>query len=109
MAEKKNDYLKELQIHQTINLTRLACERMKTEPCAFARDFSKAFDIVDRNYNYNLLQVIGAPTNIVKGIEAIYETTTAIVEVNYPMTISVEIKREVRQGCLLSALLFSSH
>ena len=69
-------------------------------------DFSKAFDNVHRNYLYNLLQVIGTPTNIVKCFKPIDEKTTAVVQVNHHMTQSVEIKRGVRQGCPLSALLF---
>ena len=106
IGEEQIAYLKKRQIHQAINLTRLACERIKNESCVVALDFSKAFDSVDRNYLYNLLKVIGTPANIVKCIEAIYDKTTAVVEVNHHMTKSVEIKRGVRQGCPLSALLF---
>ena len=106
IGEEQIAYLKKRNIHQVINLTKLACERMKNESCVVALDFSKAFDSIDRNYLYNLLQVIGTPSNIVKCIKAIYEKTTAVVEVNHHMTKSVEIKRGVRQGCPLSALLF---
>ncbi len=106
IGEEQIAYLEKRQIHQAINLTRLACERFKNESCVIALDFSKAFDTVDKNYLYNLLQVIGTPANIVKCIKAIYEKTTAVVEVNHHMTKSVEIKKGVRQGCPLSALLF---
>ena len=105
IGEEQIAYLKYRQTHQVINLTRLACEGMKNESCVVALDFSKAFDSVDRNYLYNLLQVIGTPANIVKCIKAIYEKTTAVVEVTHHMTKSVEIKRGVRQGCPLLALL----
>ena len=106
IGEEQIAYLEKRQIHQAINLTRLACERIKTESCVIALDFSKAFDTVDRNFLYNLFQVIGTPPNFVKSIKAIYEKTTAVVEVNHHMTKSVEIRRGVRQGCPLSALLF---
>ena len=105
-GEEQIAYLEKPQIHQAINLTRLACERIKNESCVIALDFSKAFDTVHRNYLYNLLQVIGTPANIVKCIKTIYEKTTAVVEVNHHITKSVENKRGVRHGCPLSALLF---
>ena len=69
IGEEQIAYLKKRQIHQTINLTRLACERNKNESCVIALDFSKAFDTVDRNYLYNLLQVIRTPqilSNVLK-------------------------------------------
>ena len=85
----------------------MACERMENECCVIPLDFSsKAFDSVDRKYLHYFLQVIGTPANIVKCIKAIYEKTTAVVAVNHHMTKSVEIRRGVRQGCPLSALLF---
>ena len=43
-------YLQSRQIHQAINLTRLACEQMTMDSCVVALDFSKAFDSVDRDY-----------------------------------------------------------
>ena len=105
IGEEQIAYLEKHQIHQAINLTRLACEIIKNESCVIAIVFRKAFETVDRNYLYELLQVIGTPANIVKCIKAIYEKTTAVVEVNHHMTKSIEIKRGVRQGCPLSALL----
>ena len=66
---------------------------MKIESCVIALDFGKAFDSVNRNYLYNSIKVIRTPANMVKCIKAIYEKTTAVVEVNHHMTKSVEIKR----------------
>ena len=83
-GEEQIAYLKKCQIHQVINLTRLACEKFKNESCFIATDF-KAFNNVDSNYHYNLRQVIETPRNFVKYIEAIYEKTTAVVEMNHHM------------------------
>ena len=106
ISVEQSAYSRKCQIRQVINLTRLACDRMKTESCVIALDFSEGFVSVHGNYLYNLLRMIGTQANLVKCIRVIYEKTTAVVKFNFHLRKSIEIKRGVREGCQLSALLF---
>ena len=99
-------YIQGRQIHQAINLTRLASQNMDRKSCIVALDFSKAFDCVDRNYLFRLLEAIEFPPGLMRCIKAIYNETQSVVEINYMYTGKIRIKRGVRQGCPLSALLF---
>ncbi len=71
-----------------------------------ALDFSKAFDRVDRTYLLNLLSKIGIPENLLNIITAMYSGNTANILINGKVSRLINIKRGVRQGCPVSALLF---
>ncbi len=71
-----------------------------------ALDFSKAFDRVDRTYLLDLLANIGIPQNILNVIKEMYTDTTANILINGNRSRKICIKRGVRQGCPVSALLF---
>ncbi len=69
-------------------------------------DFKKAFDSLDRNILWKLLQHYGIPTKLVNLIKCIYDGFTGQVISNGKLSDPINIKTGVRQGCLLSPLLF---
>src|ERR1700753_2667348 len=70
-------------------------------------DFKKAFDMVDREVLWKILRYYGLPIKIVNIIRSLYTNTRYRVIHNSDLTESFEVKTGVRQGCLLSLLLFS--
>ena len=70
-------------------------------------DFKKAFDMVDREVLWKILRYYGLPIKIVNIIRSLYTNTRCRVIHNSDLTESFEVKTGVRQGCLLSPLLFS--
>lgn len=73
--------------------------------CAFV-DFTKAFDSINRNALWLKLQKIGVPANMIKMVMAIYRNLEARVLTSNGYTRPFQCPRGVKQGCVLSPLLF---
>ncbi|KAI0209386.1 Secreted RxLR effector protein 78, partial [Lamellibrachia satsuma] len=69
-------------------------------------DFEKAFDSIDRTVLWKLLRHYGLPTKFVTLIKNMYEGFTGHVIFNGQVSEDFQIGTGVRQGCLLSPLLF---
>ena len=69
-------------------------------------DFEKAFDSLDRETLWKILRHYGIPDKIVKMIKLFYEDFQARVLHEGEATEPFEMKTGVRQGCMLSPLLF---
>ena len=69
-------------------------------------DFEKAFDSVDRETLWKLLDHHGIPRKIINLIRNTYDPSTCQVIHDGSLTESFEIRTGVRQGCLLSPFLF---
>ena len=69
-------------------------------------DFEKAFDSIDRNTLWKILRHYGVPEKIIKMIQVFYVGFQAKVLHEGDMTEAFEMTTGVRQGCLLSPLLF---
>ena len=69
-------------------------------------DFEKAFDSVDHSTLWSLLRHYGVPEKIVKMIRVLYENFEAKVIHEGTTTEGFQVKTGVKQGCLLSPLLF---
>ena len=69
-------------------------------------DFEKAFDSVDRETMWKLLRVYGVPNKIVNMIKLTYDGFKAGVLHEGVISDEFEMKTGVKQGCLLSPLLF---
>ena len=67
--------------------------------------FEKAFDSLDRNILRKLLWHYGIPIKLVNIIKCTYDGFTSQV-ISHGMLSDTEIKTGLRQGCLLSPLLF---
>ena len=69
-------------------------------------DFEKAFDSISREALWRFLWLYRIPDNVVSIIRALYEGFSAQVVHNGQRTQPLNMKTGVRQGCLLSPLLF---
>ena len=69
-------------------------------------DFKKAFDSVHRKSLWKILRAYGIPHKIVTIIRTFYEHFECSVIVENTLTESFPVKSGVRQGCILSPILF---
>lgn len=72
-------------------------------------DLKMAFDKVDRETLWKTLKRKGIKTKAVSRIEKIYEETVMAVRTRQGYTDSFKIKKGVRQGCVMSPLLFNMY
>jgi hypothetical protein len=70
-------------------------------------DLKKAFDTVHRRSLFGILQKAGLPGKFYNAIAAVYKTVLSCVRVNSDLTDFFECPSGVRQGCILSPVLFS--
>ena len=70
-------------------------------------DFAKAFDTVDRDTLWNVLELYGCPEKIVKIIKCFHEGMYGKVSIGGDMSDTFKINHGVKQGCVLAPL--SSH
>src|SRR5271154_304450 len=82
-------------------------KNVKGKVFVFFIDFSAAFDTVNRDALILKLQKIGISSKITSAISAIYKKTVAKVWTKQGYTNTFDTKTGVRQGCLLSPLLFT--
>ena len=69
-------------------------------------DFQKAFDSVDREIIWKLLHYYGVPDIYVNLIKQLYIDATCQVIHNNKLTEPFDIQTGVRQGCMLSPMIF---
>jgi hypothetical protein len=69
-------------------------------------DFEKAFDSINRNKMWNAMKIFGIPDKIIKLIQEMYKNYTCQVEHNGKLSEPIMAKAGVKQGCLLSPILF---
>ena len=69
-------------------------------------DFQKAFASVDREALWNILRMYGMPDKIIHLIENLYKDSECTVLVDGEPTAPFKVKTGVRQGCILSPILF---
>lgn len=72
-------------------------------------DYSKAFDCVDHAKLWNSLIEFGFPRHIVYVLQRLYEGQMAIVRTEHGDTEEFNIGKGVRQGCILSPVLFNMY
>lgn len=70
-------------------------------------DLNKAFDRVEHESLFKTLQQFGFGSRFVEWIKLLYRNARSRVKVNGVLTESFRLERSVRQGCPLSALLYS--
>ena len=69
-------------------------------------DQHKAFDCVNHDYLYKVIEKMGFGPNLLKWIKILYHNITACIKHNGYISGSFSINRGVRQGCPASALLY---
>ena len=72
-------------------------------------DYKKAFDCVDHQRLWCTLRVMGVPLHLITLLRNLYADQTATVRTELGETNEFGIGRGVRQGCVLSPLLFNTY
>ena len=70
-------------------------------------DYAKAFDCVDHNRPWKILQQMGIPDHMTCLLRNLYADQEATVRTGHGTTDWFQIGKGVRQGCMLSACLFN--
>ena len=70
-------------------------------------DFSKAFDLIDRNLMLYKLLINGVDGNFYKAIKSLYADTISQLRINSHMTDIFKVTNGVRQGDTISPTLFN--
>ena len=69
--------------------------------------YAKAFDSVDHNKLWKILQEMGIPDHLTCLLRNLYAGQEATVRTGHGTTEWFQIRKGVRQGCILSPCLFS--
>ncbi len=96
-------------IADTISSIRDTIEFMKEDKggIVVSLDLNKAFDRVDHGYLYRVLEKFGFGHRLIGWIRRMYDRAVSCIKVNGIITNTFRLERSVRQGCPLSALLYS--
>ena len=70
-------------------------------------DYAKAFDCVDQNKLWKILKELGIPDHLICLLRNLYAGQEATVRTGHRTTNWFQIRKEVRQGCILSPCLFN--
>jgi hypothetical protein len=86
----------------------VAHAEISNEPaCILSLDFREAFDRVEHTYLFRVLKHYGLNEWIINRIRLFYNEATSSLQINGHISKDIPIRRSVRQGCPLSALLFA--
>src|SRR5574340_369756 len=72
-------------------------------------DYAKAFDCVDHNTLWKILQEMGIPDHLICLLRNLYTGQEATVRTRHGTTDWFQIGKGVSQGCILSPCLFNLH
>ena len=72
-------------------------------------DYAKAFDYVDHNKLWKILQEMGIPDHLTCLLRNLYASQEATVRTGHGTTDWFQIGKRVLQGCILSPCLFNLH
>ena len=70
-------------------------------------DYAEAFDCVDHNKLWKILKQMGIPDHLTCLLRNLYAAQEATVRTRHRTTDWFQIRKEVRQSCILSACLFN--
>ncbi|KAJ1519156.1 hypothetical protein ONE63_011230 [Megalurothrips usitatus] len=76
--------------------------------CVLSIDFSGAFDAVDHDFLFKVLERRGVPRQFVDVLRSAYAGAVSQLRVNGVLTAAFPVDRSVRQGCPGSMLLFAT-
>ena len=72
-------------------------------------DFKKAFDRVEHDILIDILNKKAIPANEIRIIKKIYENQIGFMKDDSEKQYPIDVKRGVRQGCILSPILFNTY
>ena len=81
-------------------------KKNKQKLYASSIDLKKAFDTVNRKKLWEILERIGISKYLIEGLKCMYEKTRARVRTEKGLTEDFWIELGLRQGCVLSPILF---
>ena len=70
-------------------------------------DYAKAFDCVDQQTNWKILKEMGIPDHLTCLLRNLYASQEATVRTRHGTTDWFQIRKGIRQGCILSPCLFN--
>lgn len=79
----------------------------KGEGIVLSLDLNKAFDRVNHDYLFRVLETVGFGERMVGWIKRMYKGAVSCVKINGLLTDVFRVERSVRQGCPMSSLLYS--
>jgi uncharacterized C2H2 Zn-finger protein len=96
-------------VDQLFNLKQfMSLSRQKEKPLFMCFiDLKKAYDSVNRTLLWKAVREYGVSEKVVKILNSLYDNTTARVRVNGKLSEHLSLKTGVKQGCVLSPLLFN--
>ena len=89
------------------NLIDKYCHKRKSNLYGCFVDFSKAFDNIPRKTLFKKLIDYGITGNFLNIILNLYKNDKTCIKINEKMSQTIKTQKGVRQGCVLSALLFN--
>ena len=108
--ENQTGYIKKRFIGQNIRLIQDMIQHSKgstNKGVILFLDFEKAFDSIEWNFIFLTLERMKFGNNFISWIKTIYSTPVASIKNNGWNSRKFDIKRGVKQGCPISALLFT--
>lgn len=82
-------------------------KKLKQSTIAAFIDFRKTYDFINRSKIWNRLCNTGINGKMLRALKSLYSTVFASVRVNCFSTDWFDVKSGLRQGCILSPLLFN--
>ena len=99
---------REIQDHLLLVRETIAMAIHKKRPLyIISLDQEKAFDRVDWEFMFLVMEKMGIPETFINYVKTFYTSPISVACVNGKFTEPIEIKRGVRQGCPLSMLLYA--
>jgi len=83
------------------------CDELQTPLAISYIDFTKAFDSIHRPSLWNIMQMYGLPPKLISAIKGIYANSRCCVRTSDGYSDWFEVATGVRQGCVLSPILFA--
>ena len=112
IADEQNGFRKKRSCIDHIGtLTTIIDTRKKLKKSTFCSfiDFSKAFDHINRSMLWEKLSTLGLQGNILNCLIALYENVKCCVRINGSLTDWFPVDIGVKQGCILSPILFAMY
>jgi hypothetical protein len=82
-------------------------DHTRAPACILSLDFQHAFDRVNHDYLFRVLDAYGFSETLCNGLRRLYAEATSIVQINGHLSSAINIHRSIHQGCPLSMLLFA--
>ena len=101
------DQFSVLELALTIYMTAQNRKLLNKDTFICFIDLKKAFDGVDRKLLWYKLQCYGINGTLLNNIMALYKQVQYSIEINEYQTDWFEVRRGVKQGCILSPILFN--